>query len=220
MTLRLTKQTLLIAGRQMTVELPASQDELLEEAIREENSGLSNGDPYWGSLWETAPRTAAMILQHAWPSHLQVLELGCGIGVVGIAGLMAGHAVTFSDHASAAVKLAMSNAALNGFTDAAGVVFDWHQPPTTDQYDLIVASDILYETSSHKPLLDTIQVMLAEHGMVCIGESGRANAENFLEIAEKHGWVIETFNESSQPFQQPQHLQFRMYVLRQMPRRA
>lgn len=161
-----------------------------------------------------------MILQHAWPSHLQVLELGCGIGVVGIAGLMAGHAVTFSDHASAAVKLAISNAALNGFTEAAGIVFGWHQPPTKKKYDLITASDILYETSSHKPLLNTIQTILAKNGVAWIGECGRANAEDFVEVADKQGWIIETFDELAQPCPNPGHMVFRLYVLRQMPHRV
>lgn len=220
MKLRLTKQTLLIAGSQVTVELPASQDQLLEESLRRENSGLSDCDPYWGSLWETGPTTAAMILHHVWPSRLQVLELGCGIGVVGIAGLIAGHAVTFSDHASAAVELAISNAALNGFSDATGMVFDWNQPPTEEKYDLIIASDILYETSSHKPLLNTIQTMLSKNGAAWIGECGRANADEFVNIAHQQGWIVKTLDELAEPCSTPGHMRFRMYDLRQTPRRV
>lgn len=56
MTLQLTKRTLNIVGHNITFELPASEDQLLEIAIESETSGTSDFDPYWGSLWATSPQ--------------------------------------------------------------------------------------------------------------------------------------------------------------------
>ena len=67
MTLQLARQTLSIADHEIMIELPFSQDQVLEEAIQCERSGSSDWDPYWGSLWDTSPTTAAMILRHDWP---------------------------------------------------------------------------------------------------------------------------------------------------------
>jgi predicted nicotinamide N-methyase len=214
MTLQLTKQTLSIAGHKITFELPASQDQLLEEAIRNKNSGSSDWDPYWGSLWETSPKTAEIILNHQWPSGLKSLELGCGIGVTGIAALIAGHEVTFSDHATAAVKLAISNAGLNGFPSATGTVFDWQQSSASLQYDFVFGSDVLYETVSHQPLLNTIQRMLKVDGIAWIGDAGRTNAERFAELAISQRWNVETNDEHGEPSDAPRHLQFRIYILK------
>jgi predicted nicotinamide N-methyase len=212
MTLQLTRRTLSIAEHEILIDLPASQDQLLDEALRHEKSGSSNWDPYWGALWETAPRTAAMILCHKWPNHLKSLELGCGIGVTGIAALIAGHSVTFSDHASAAADRAVSNAALNGFSYACGLVFDWQHPPAVD-FDFIFASDILYDPAGHEPLLRTLQSMLREDGLIWIGDPGRENASRFAELAVERGWCVESIDESFQPYPHPAHTKFRLLTI-------
>jgi predicted nicotinamide N-methyase len=141
------------------------------------------------------------------------MELGCGVGVAGIAALIAGHDVTFADHASSAVRLAVSNAALNGFADIVGMVFDWQQP-TRNQFDFILASDVLYDAAAYEPLLSTLQAMLSDHGVVWIGDPGRVSSPRFAELAVKHGWCVETLDEFAQPCPTPAHLQFRLLVLR------
>ena len=55
MTLELVRQTLLIAGHEIIIELPSSQDQLLEEAIQCERSGSSDWDPYWHCLMYHPP---------------------------------------------------------------------------------------------------------------------------------------------------------------------
>ena len=217
MTLQLTKQSLSIAGHDITIELPASQDQMLAEALQCEHAGSSDWDPYWGTLWAPAPKTAAMILRNVWPSRLKTLELGCGIGVAGVAALIAGHDVTFADHASAAVRLAVSNAALNDFADAIGMVFDWQHPPS-DQFEFIVASDVLYDAAGHEPLLKTLESMLSDRGVVWIGDGGRANAPRFAELAVRNGWNVESLDEFTQPCLNPRHMQFRLLVLHRRQR--
>ena len=212
MTLQLARQTLSIANHEIAVELPSSQDQVLEEAIQGAHSGTPDADPYWGLIWASAPKTAALILRQTWPSRLKALELGCGIGVVGIAALIAGHDVTFADHAPSAVRLAVANAALNGFTDMVGMVFDWKQP-TRHQFDFILASDVLYDHAGHEPLLSTLQAMLSDHGVVWIGDPGRVHALRFAELAVRHGWCVESLNEFAQPVPTLAHMQFRLLVL-------
>ena len=214
MTLPLTKRMLNIAGQNLTFELPSSQDQLLQIAIESEISGASDSDPYWGSLWETSPKMAAMILQHQWPRRLKMLELGCGIGVTGIAALFAGHEVTFSDHATAAVRLAVYNAGLNGFPEATGEVFDWQQPPTSFQYDFVFGSDVLYDIAHHQSLLNTIQQMLQDDGIAWIGEAGRANADQFVKLANSLDWNVQTIDERGKRTHAVQHTQFRLYILK------
>ena len=212
MNLQLTKQTLSISGHDISVEFPSSQDQLLEQTLFSEDPATCDADPYWGLLWDAAPKTAAMILRHEWPAPLNVLDLGCGVGLTGIAALQAGHAVTFADQSTLAIEMAISNATLNGFRDTPGLVFEWKHPPAA-RFDLIIASDVLYDVAAHVPLLSTLQSMLSGHGVAWIGDTGRTNAMRFAKLAFENGWDLQTFNEHAEACPEPAHLQFRLLVL-------
>ncbi len=140
------------------------------------------------------------------------MEVGCGVGLTGIAGLLAGLHVTFADHSPHAVAMAQANALRNGFPQAAGLVFDWREPPT-EQFEFIFGSDILYDASVHEPLLQTLDNMLSSEGYVWIGDAGRTNAPLFVERAVKANWKVELRNDTNQILQSPKHLQFRLIVL-------
>jgi len=212
MSLQLTNQTLSISGHEFSIEFPSSQDQLLEHALRGEDAVNWHADPYWGLLWDAAPKTAAMILSQEWPTSLKVLDLGCGVGLTGLAALQAGHQVTFADHATMAVEMAISNAALNGFPETPGLVFDWQSPPSAT-FEFIIASDILYDVASHASLLFTLQSMLSDQGTVWIGDIGRPNALRFAKLAIACGWDLQSLDEVAKPRPEPGHMQFRLLVL-------
>jgi len=212
MNLKVTSQTIAIAGHQITIDLPSDPEEMLEHALQGEAAGSSDWDPYWGLLWAASPATAELLLNQQWPVNLNALEIGCGVGLTGIAGLLAGMKVTFADHSSDAVRMAQANAAQNGFPNAAGLVFDWQQPPN-QQFDFIFGSDILYDPAGHEPLLQTLSTMLSQNGQVWIGDAGRTNAPAFMEKAIRAGWQVELRDAKGQPVQNPPHLQFRLMMM-------
>ena len=78
-----------ICGREFELELP-EPTELLEEAVAGERSGAAGWDPYWGLLWAAAPLTARLLLTAA-PRVQRSLELGCGVGLVGLAEIGRAH---------------------------------------------------------------------------------------------------------------------------------
>jgi predicted nicotinamide N-methyase len=205
-------QSLLIAGRPFQLQLP-DPAQMLDEAVTGEAQGRPGWDPYWGLLWAAAPLTAQLILQAA-PRCQRALELGCGVGLTGIAALAAGLTVTFSDQSPEAVRLALSNAALNGHPHAQGLVFGWHQPPTQfAPCDFLFGSDILYDRAAHAPLLITLKRLLKPGGIVWIGDAGRANAGAFADAATADGWSLRLYDHRLLPVRQPEHLQFRLLVL-------
>ncbi len=212
MNLKVTTQSIEILGRQIVFDLPADQEEMLALALNGEAAGSSEWDPYWGLLWAAAPVTAELLLRQPWNLGLRSLEIGCGVGLAGIAGLMAGLDVTFTDHAPEAVRMAQENAARNGFPDAEGLIFDWRKP-VSRQFDFIFGSDILYDLAVHEPLLTTLDAMLSPTGQVWIGDAGRTNAPRFVERARAAGWKIELRNSQNKPNASPGHLEFRLIVM-------
>lgn len=211
--LKLKTQHLTLVGQKFSIQLPADQEEMLQLALEGEASGSTDWDPYWGLLWAAAPKTAEMILGKSWTPGLNAIELGCGIGLTGIAALRAGLNVTFADHSSAAVSMALENVGLNDLPAARGLTFDWNDPPN-EKFEFAFGSDILYDARGHAPLLKTLQQILTASGQVWIGDAGRTNAPKFVDLARQQGWIVEIIDEHFQPLPDPGHMKFRLMVLR------
>lgn len=201
-----------LCGHTILYNVPADPEAVLLEAVSGEQTGNRFTDPYWGLLWDAAPVTAERVLRHRWPDRWQCLELGCGVGLTGVAALFAGLKVDFSDLVPAAVRMALGNAALNGFPNADGLVLDWRDPPQR-QYDLLLASDVLYDSANHEPLLNVLNRMLKDGGMVWIGDAGRHNAPAFIAQARQAGWNISLSDSSGNPLEQPSHVSFQLLAM-------
>ncbi len=187
------RRTLTIAGRQIELNLPANEETSLNAAV--EGRCI---DPYWGKLWSAAVDSAQCVLKTPWPTGARALELGCGAGLMGIAGRFAGLDVTFSDHEPLAVELATRNAQANGFDDAAGMVLEWSRP-SDQKFDVLLASDVLYDKPSHSLLLQLANAMLNPSGRLCVGDPGRQLARDFLGTAAESGWKIRLYDAELQP---------------------
>lgn len=122
----------------------------------EEVANCWSSMPYWAFAWAAGTALATWILEHpAQVSGKRVLDLGCGSGIAGIAAALAGAEVIVVDLDPNAVRAATLNARLNGVTVS-----------TTDNVfgcnaDLLLASDLLYDPSSHA-LLEQLAARIPE----------------------------------------------------------
>ncbi|MEZ6124405.1 MAG: methyltransferase domain-containing protein [Planctomycetaceae bacterium] len=207
----LKRMTISIGARDVLLEVPADPDALLEHSAR-----TSDGDPYWGILWEAASAMSACVLKLPWKPNQTALELGCGSGLVGIAAGLAGLTVCFSDYVPEAVELAIRNAALNGMPAAEGLVLDWRQS-CRRQFDIVLASDVLYETGLHQPLLNLASQVMIPNGRWLIGDPGRPQARDFLNLADDQGWKVTLFDRDLRPVVMPSRSQFQLLSLTRSP---
>lgn len=216
-----TEQTIALSKYSFEVLLPADPDGVLEAQLEAEqaNEGAdatAAGDPYWAALWSSASPTAEAVLRARWRAEDRAMEIGCGMGLVGLAALARGMQVTFSDHVPQAIELALHNALRNGFCTARGARVDWRDPPETppDQpYDVILASDILYHRGSHDPILNTVDRFLADNGVCWIGDPGRFNSRDFLRAARRR-FDVQLRDQAGQLLSAPRSAQYQMFVLR------
>jgi predicted nicotinamide N-methyase len=169
----LQRDEVLLEGRSFLIRRPADYDMLLDHpAVR---AALAAADylPYWAELWPAARMLAKFLLKHSWPARLHAIEIGCGLGLPGIAALACGMRVTFTDYDATAVRLAAENARLNGFTAFTSTVLDWRHPPAGLQAAVLLASDLIYEARNVEPLVDLIARLLAPGGVCLLTDQDR-----------------------------------------------
>lgn len=206
-----SERELSLGDRSVCILLPAVPDEFLDD-LESSTADSQTNDPYWAELWPASLPMAQLVRDAKFPAGTRAIELGCGVGLVGLAGLLAGLDVTFTDHVDLAVDTAVENARRNGFPTATGLVLDWTQP-RKDQYPLVLASDVLYDRELHEPFLHTVDVLLSAGGECWIGDPGRSATEAFLKLVAKTEFRLRMLNESGSAVDGLRLGQFRLMVL-------
>ena len=145
--------------------------------------------PYWAELWPTSLALARWISRADLPHPTGwVCELGCGLGVVGIALAKLGWLVEATDFVEDALVFACHNALLNklGSNHRVGYL-DWRNPVGV-QRSCIVASDVVYQKKNH-PYLDRIlRKLLMPGGRFYLGDPQRKAAGEFVKMLEGQGY--------------------------------
>lgn len=193
-----TERTWDVAGRSLSLILPASPDAFLDDpeviAAHEQTEYM----PYWAYLWPAALSMAAAVMKRSWTPGTPALELGAGVGLVGLAGCHAGLQMTFTDYDATSVDLCLFNARHQGFSHARGYVLDWRQP-AAEQYPLLLGCELLYEDRNHDMLLDVLDQMLLPNGCAWFGDGGRARAERFCRLLTQRGYSYRLYDELGAP---------------------
>lgn len=163
----LIREQVIVEDRTFLIARPGESDRLLDHQSVRTAFAADEYMPYWADLWPAARMLAKAILRESWLSGQRALEVGCGLGLPGIAALAMGLHVTFSDYDATALRFAADNARANGFHSFDTLQMDWRYPPDNLQFPLILASDLIYELRNVAPLVALIQKML-EPGGVCM----------------------------------------------------
>jgi predicted nicotinamide N-methyase len=178
-----------LADGELRVLRPPDADALITEEAFEREEFL----PYWASLW---PSAVALARDLSWRRlrGARTLELGCGLGVPGIAAARAGGRVTASDWSPEAVAATRENAELNGVSLEA-LVCSWADPgPLVERgpWDLLLASDVLYEPRNGEQLLELLPALLGERTELLLADPDRPPSADFLERAREEFEVRST----------------------------
>lgn len=153
--------------------------------------------PFWAELWPAAEGLARWLEDR--PEMLtgrKVLELGCGLGLVGLVAAAAGARVLQTDFAPLALELAARNASSNGLK-LAQQQLDWRERRQLGQFELVIGSDLFYEPDLHLDLLSTLEINLAPVGTAIFSDPGRAGAQAFVSLLRTAGWQVDCTNQDS-----------------------
>jgi predicted nicotinamide N-methyase len=174
-----------IGGRDLRLLRPRDAEALLDEEAFEREEFL----PYWAELWPSALALARAIAGRALRGA-RTLELGCGLGLPSIAAALAGGRVLATDWSAEAVEMTAANAERND-AQVETLVCSWTAPEpllARAPWDLVLASDVLYEARNGDVLLELLPRLGRE---VLLADPGRKPAGRFLEAARRD-WSIES----------------------------
>ncbi len=184
-----------VGDRDLNIIRPRSADELINESDFERDERL----PYWAELWPSSTILANFVVNDPQPRG-RLIELGAGIGLVSIAAAIAGYDVTASDYYEDALAFTRANSFRNLGYEIATTLIDWRSVgDDVPQFDVVLASDVLYE-SRYAPLVaGVIDRLLAPAGVAYIADPGRVAAIAFTDACAERRLYIKA--RTSRPYQ-------------------
>jgi len=172
-----------IGPRMVTLHHPRDADDLIDEAAFAIDERL----PYWADVWPSA-RVLAERLLTTRVDERRLLEVGCGSGLVSVAAAIAGFDVTSTDYYDEALRFTALNVLVNTGVLIDTRAADWRRfPHDIGRFDLVVASDVLYEPEHASLVAAVIDRTLTARGSAMIADPGRLAAPQFVEQCKERG---------------------------------
>jgi predicted nicotinamide N-methyase len=181
------RERVLVEGKTFLIERPGESERLLDHPFVRSAFAQDEYLPYWAELWPAARMLAKIILRDTWASGTHALEVGCGLGLPGIAALSVGLSVTFSDYDATALRFAADNARINGFDTFGLLQMDWRSPPGDVRFPVIFASDLIYELRNVEPLVGLIKQVLLPDGVCLLTDQDRIPSDSLRKLLETEG---------------------------------
>ncbi len=130
--------------------------------------------PYWAYLWAGARCLAEYVVRWVDVRGLRVLEIGCGLGLPGLAAARAGAEVLFADAAAPALAFVQASAQLNDVRCQTWCgdlrTFDPHR-----SFDVILAAEVAYEPAGFEWIANLFARNLVPGGIGLLADGFRTD---------------------------------------------
>jgi predicted nicotinamide N-methyase len=146
--------------------------------------------PYWSQIWPSSIALSQYIAENPYLVNGKVvLEIGCGPALAGITAGLCNATVELTDYMQEAIDLAAHNWKLNIQSPPKTSLFDWRYPGDK-KAEVILASDVAYESRAFEPLLNAFKSILSESGIILMSEPNRKFSSAFFEELNKSGFTF------------------------------
>ena len=140
--------------------------------------------PLWSKIWEASIVLANHMAAMPVDPQKHLLEIGCGIGLVGTVAARCGHRITMTEYNRDSLNFARANVRVNHTTESLepGIVeLDWTKPALEGRFDMILGSEVVYKEEYFEPLLGLFRRYLKPEGEIILAEGLRKTSMEFFE---------------------------------------
>lgn len=173
-----------IGGKEIQVLQMENLESYIEELIEKENAGIMDL-PFWAKIWDTSFILAYFLGKQPIIPWQRMLEIGAGLGIVGIYASLCGHNVTITDIDEDALLFARANVLLND-SKAEVKKLDWNTPDLGDRYEVIFGSEVIYDRKNYPLLISFLRRALAPNGTIFLAKNTSLHAPAFFEELTKY----------------------------------
>jgi predicted nicotinamide N-methyase len=124
--------------------------------------------PLWSKIWEASLVLADFLAGMKPQPEKRFLEIGAGIGFVGIVAAAFGHRITITEISSPALDFIRANSLINQCSPVDIVRMDWNSPGLGGGFDYIVGSEVVYHEKDFDPLQNLFNRLLKPGGKMIL----------------------------------------------------
>ena len=139
--------------------------------------------PLWTKIWEASIVLSDHVAAMPVDPEKRFLEIGCGMGVVGVVAAAFGHRVTMTEYNPDALNFARANAHTNLSSERGGLQIaelDWSKPRLEGLFDTIIGSEVIYKETDYQPILKLFKTYLKPSGEIILAEGVRKTSVEFF----------------------------------------
>ena len=187
------KLTVTIGGHDWRLRVLSDLQQFADPDGHSERLGISSAQwSLFGQIWP-AGRLLAQAMHSAEFDGQRILELGCGIGLASLVLQQRGMNIVASDTHPLTEPFLAYNAALNALPALHYRQLRWDVPlPSLGHFDVIIASDVLYEPMHAELISGVIQRHACDAAQVWITDPGRGNGGRFNRLMCAQGYLSDS----------------------------
>jgi len=145
--------------------------------------------PLFGVIWPSGLTLAHLMASYELQGR-RGLEIGCGVGLASLVLNLRGGDIWATDHHPEGGRLLRENVALNGGAPIPFVRAGWDDLDTgLGRFDLLIASDVLYEPAHVFALSAFIERHAQERCEVVVVDPGRGQRAGIRRQMQRNGYV-------------------------------
>jgi predicted nicotinamide N-methyase len=151
---------------------------------------------YWRRVWPAGVGLASYIVERFGTDGLRdrdVLDLGCGVGLVGIVCGRLGARVTFLDREPGALTAVRRNCRRNGLAPARTIGGDWNHGGHRVEpaaYDLVVGGDVIYDDLEWPAIGIALMRTLRVGGIALLADPGWVARSKLRGAFRRSGFTV------------------------------
>ena len=174
--LEMKEITLNYGEKELILEVVKNLEDLVEDPTDEDQI------PCWAEVWPAARALAQFVSRYIEiEQNTSILELGAGMGLPGMVAAAKGADVVLTDYQPKALALAERNISKNNLSGISTQLADWRNFTLCEKFDIILASDVLYDPKFFDYLYKIIENNLKLGGRLLASHPGRKDTFDFLD---------------------------------------